>query len=216
MEERRKNRKPLIALLLVVVLGMVGAAVAYFTSSDTFTNTFQTESYSMEVVETFESPTDWVPGTTTNKSIIATNNGNVDAAVRVHYTESWVDSNNQSLPLVDTNSVRAATINFNSNLATNWTTSVEGTAPNQVTYYYYKTKLAKDDSTTSLIDSVTFNPAVQISTTHNCVDDATNHTRTCTTTTDGYGGGTYTLTFYVETVQYDQYQTAWGTNVVIS
>ena len=39
---------------------------------------------------------------------------------------------------------------------------------------------------------------------------------TCTTTASGYAGGTYTLTFKVETVQFDQYKTAFGTNVTIS
>ena len=83
-------------------------------------------------------------------------------------------------------------------------------------YYYYKTKLAKNQSTASLINSVTFNPNVTISTTDNCVENTTAHTKTCTTTTNGYAGGTYTLTVKVETVQYDQYKTVWETNVTIS
>ena len=210
-----KNKKTIVALLLVAILGVVGITIAYFTSTDTFQNVFGTKPYGIQVVETFESPDDWTPGTTTSKTIIATNTGQVDAAVRVHYTESWVDANNQTLPLTDNASPtpnRAAIINFNSNLSTNWTQSTEG----GTTYYYYKTKLAPNASTTSLIDSVTFNPAVAIGTTNNCVDDTTNHTRTCTTSTTGYGGGTYTLTVTVETVQYDQYQAAWGTSVVIS
>ena len=67
-----------------------------------------------------------------------------------------------------------------------------------------------------LIKSVTFNPNVTISTDDNCVENATAHTKTCTTTTTGYAGGTYKLTLTVETVQFDQYKTAWGTDVTIS
>lgn len=204
-----KSKKSLVALLLVAVLGVVGVTIAYFTSTDTFENVFGTKPYSMEVVETFESPNDWTPGTTTNKTVIATNKGDVEAAVRVSYTESWVAADGTtSLPLKDGNNNSAAIINFASDLNTKWTK--EGN------YYYYKTKLAKNASTSSLIESVTFNPAITISTTNNCVENATAHTKTCTTTTSGYAGGTYTLTITVETVQYDQYQAAWNTQVAIS
>lgn len=213
--QKIKSKKSLVALLLVAVLGIVGVTIAYFTSTDTFKNVFGTKPYSMEVVETFESPDDWTPGTTTNKTVVATNKGDVEAAVRVSYTESWVGANGEPLSLTDSATPtpnRAAIINFASDLSTKWTKSTEGGKD----YYYYKTKLAKNASTTSLIESVTFNPAVTISTTDNCVEDATAHTKTCTTTTSGYAGGTYTLTIKVETVQYDQYQTAWGTSVAIS
>jgi len=211
MEEKRRSNAPIIALVAVIALGIIGVTFAYFSSSDTFTNEFQTEPYVMEVVETFNSPTDWVPGTTTAKTVVATNKGDVDAAVRVWMEESWVDASNQSLPL-QTGGQNAAIIDFHPNYTSKWTEATESGTK----YYYYKTKLTNNQSTETLIDSVTFNPNVTISTTDNCVDDATNHTRTCTTSTTGYGGGKYTLIIHVETVQYDQYQTAWNTNVTIS
>lgn len=210
--QKLKNKKSLVALGLVAILGVVGVTIAYFTSTDTFENVFSTKPYSMEVVETFESPDDWTPGTTTAKTVVATNKGDVDAAVRVSYTESWTDASGDPLDLKDASNNSAAIINFASDLSTKWTKSTEGGKD----YYYYKTKLAKNASTSSLIESVTFNPDVTISTTDNCVPDATAHTKTCTTTTSGYAGGTYTLTITVETVQFDQYKTAWGTNVTIS
>ena len=102
--------------------------------------------------------------------------------------------------------------NLADDLATKWTKSTEGGKD----YYYYKTKLAKNESTSSLIKSVTFNPNVTISTQENCVENATTHTKTCTTTATGYAGGTYTLTVKVETVQFDQYKDVWSTNIAIS
>jgi len=207
-----KSKKSLVALALVAVVGVIGLTFAYFTSTDTFTNIFSTKPYSVEVVETFESPSNWTPGTTTNKTVIATNKGDVDAAVRVSYTESWVDADNQALPLKDSSNNSAAIINFASNLSEKWTESTESGTK----YYYYKTKLAKNASTTSLIESVTFNPNVTISSADDCVTDNTNHTTTCTTTTSGYAGGTYTLTITVETAQFDQYKSIWSTNVNIS
>ena len=141
-----KNKKSLFALLLVAIIGVVGTTFAYFTSTDTFSNVFGTKPYKMEVVETFESPSNWTPGTTTEKKIIATNKGEVEAAVRVSYTEEWKDSTGAALALTDGTN-RAAIINFSDDLSTKWIKSTE----NGVDYYYYKTKLAKDASTTSLI-----------------------------------------------------------------
>ena len=149
-----------------------------------------------------------VGGTFAYKTIIAKNTGDVEAAVRVKLVESWKDANNQTLALKDGNNNAAAIINFASDLNTKWTKDGD--------WYYYKTKLTKNQSTSSLIQSVTFNPAVTIATDNNCVEDATAHTRTCTTTTSGYAGGTYKLDITVETVQYDQYQTAWSTSVAIN
>ena len=207
-----KNKKPLVALLFVAVIGVVGGTFAYFTSTDSFQNVFRTQPYHMEVTETFESPSDWTPGTTTDKSVIATNKGDVEAADRVSYTESWQDATSSPLPLEDAGHNRAAIINFADDLDTNWTKSTESGKD----YYYYNTRLAKDESTTSFIESVTFNPNVTISTENDCQEDEESNTIICTTATDGYVGGTYTLTITVETVQYDQYRTAWGTSVTIS
>lgn len=203
----RKKKNALYALILLAVVGLIGGTFAYFTSEDTFANIFRTKPYKMEVTETFESPDDWTPGTTTNKTIIAKNTGDVDAAVRVSYTEKWVDSNNADLPL-ESGGKRAAIINFASDLDTKWTKDGN--------YYYYKTKLTTGQSTSSFIESVTFNKDVDITANTSCTEDAVAHTKTCTTSTTGYGGGTYTLTIKVETVQFDQYKAAWSTNVTIS
>lgn len=221
--QEKKNKKPILfGLLMLLVGGIVGGTVAYFTSSDTFTNEFKTKPYRMEVTEVFESPTNWTPGTETNKTVIAKNTGDVDAAVRVKLVESWVDANNQTLPLKDGSNNVAAIINFADDFSTKWTKSGD--------WYYYNTKLTKNQSTSSLIKSVTFNPAVAINTNDTCtytlLDDTTTTTKpndmstvksvTCTTTTAGYAGGTYHLDITVETVQYDQYQTAWNTTVTIN
>ena len=230
--QQKKSKKPILfGLLMLLIGGVIGGTFAYFTSSDTFANEFKTKPYRMEVTETFSSPTDWTPGTTTSKTVIATNKGEVPAAVRVHYVEEWKDANGNPLPLTQTvqgqqQPIPAAIINFASTLSTNWTTSTES----GTTYYYYKTALAKDQATTSLIDSVQFNPNVPISTSDDCTytlqngtttttkpnDMSTVTSTTCVTSTSGYAGGTYKLTIYVETVQYDQYEAAWGTSVDIS
>ena len=206
-----KKKKSLVALLLVAIIGVVGGTFAYFTSNDTFANVFRTKAYNVEVKEVFTSPDDWTPGTTTSKTVTAKNNGDVDAAVRIYYEESWVNASGDDLSLTDSQDRRASIINFPTNFNTKWTASEEGGR----TYYYYKTKLAKNQTTSAFMESVTFNPNVTIGVDHNC-DTSVSGEETCTTVSNGYGGGTYTLTLHVQTVQYDQYQTAWGTTVNIS
>ena len=201
----KKDISSIVAIIiaLLAIIAFMGGTFAYFTTTYDVPNEFKTKPYSTSVEETFVSPENWTPGTTTNKTIIATNEGDVDVAVRVSYTESWVSANNTTLPLTQNNN-RVAIINFADDLASKWTT--EGN------YYYYYKKLTKNQSTSSFIKSVTFNSAVVNSA--NCTTNG--NVRTCTSSGAGYDGATYTLTIKIETVQFDAYQTIWGTEVVIN
>ena len=142
---QKKNKKPLYVLVAIAVVLLIGGTFAYFTDTVEIANIFSTKPYSTEVTETFTSPTNWLPGTTTNKTVIAKNTGDVDVAVRVSYTESWVSANGNQLSLKQGDKT-AAIINFNTN---NWIKSGN--------YYYYTKKLSKNESSTSFINSVTFN-----------------------------------------------------------
>lgn len=206
---KKINKKPLMALASLAVIGAVGGALAYFTSTDTFENVFKTRPYNIEVVETFESPDNWTPGTTTEKNVVVNNRGDVEAAVRVSLTEKWVDAEGNDLDFVDANDEKAAIINFAGDYANTWTMSEE----DGVIYYYYNKALAPQASTESLIESVTFNPNFEIAQEHNCetIDNVT----TCRTSTAGHAGGTYTLDVKVETAQFDQYKEIWNTEVEI-
>lgn len=219
------NKKAIVILVLIMIISGLGITFAYFTDSFDLSNVFRTKPFSTSVTEEFTSPDNWLPGTKTNKRVYATNNGDVLVAVRISYTEAWVNGNNQPISLVqrqvvDGNDidVRAALINFSSDASMKWTKSTE----NGIDYYYYKTKLAKGESTSSLIDNVEFNENIKSSL--NCSDsDITNSgndvvglKRECLSSNNGYDGATYTLTINVETIQYDSYKEAWGTDVVIN
>ena len=71
--------------------------------------------------------------------------------------------------------------------------------------------LAPGQTTSSLIESVTFNPNITIDS--NCVTANDNGliTKTCSSTGDSYDDATYRLVFNIETVQYDKYKNAWDT-----
>ena len=202
----KNNKKPVLFIgLLVIVFLTIGVTLAYYTTTDTFNNEFNTGNYSIQTQEAFVSPDNWTPGTTTTKTVIATNKGNTPAAVRIRLTPSWEDKNGDPLPLTDGTNV-AAIINYAPDKDVKWTY--------QDGYYYYLRPLDENESTTTLLESVTFNPAVNFDKTRDC--DTVNGVTTCTTTFNDYAGGKYTLQIEVETAQYDKYKEIWNTNVDIN
>lgn len=206
MESQKKNKKPLIALLVVALIGIIGGTFAYFTDSTTFENIFKLGKYETTTTETFESPTNWKPGTTTPKTIVVQNTGDVEVAVRVSIQESWTKKEGGALPYLkfktDTKLAAAdgtediAKINFSP--GDNW--QKEGD------YWYYKTKLGTGASTEAFIDSVTFNQDFKIG--KDCT--STNGTSpSCTDYNLDYNEASYKLVIRVETAQFDSYKTIW-------
>ncbi|MBQ9318519.1 MAG: hypothetical protein IJR82_02685, partial [Bacilli bacterium] len=137
-----KQNRNLIILLLVSIIGVVGVTIAYFSSTTTFDNVFQTSEYGTTYIEKFVSPDNWLPGDETEKTLQVTNSGNVDEAVRVIVEESWVSKKGTTLPLTQGDNV-AALINFINN--DDWT-KVEVDGENYY-YYYYNYKLAPGETT---------------------------------------------------------------------
>lgn len=196
-----KNKKSLVALVALLVVGVVGSTFAYFTSTKTFKNEFATEAYKTSVSETFKAPTEWTPGTTTSKVVTATNEGDVEVAVRVKLDEAW--SNGLTLTQTTNGETwNVAVINFTN--AEKWELK-DG-------YYYYKEVLAKGESTLPLFDSVTYNANMTKELAGITCTETTNGdtvTETCTSG-NGYAGATYTLNVTVETIQADAATAQWG------
>ena len=198
--------------MLVLTIGIVGLTIAYFSNTSSITNIFSTNPYGTTVTEEFVSPSNWTPGTSTDKTLTVTNSGNVDEAVRVSFVETWTSANSNvegDLPLSQNNNA-AAFINWTN--TDDWTTVTE----NNKTYKYYNYKLSPNEETSELLDKVTFNPLITNSST--CEEAESNgvKTITCNSSGNGYDGATYKLVFTIETVQYNKYIEAWGTNVVIA
>ena len=207
--KQKLNSKPLTAILLVVLFGIIGGTIAYYQSSDTFTNEFDAGKYVIKTEEKFESPTNWLPGDTTPKEITVTNQGNVDAAVKVCLNPKWEDENGNTLPLYDNNYEFAAQIEFNSDFDLYWLNQCDNNFEDKYCFYYNK-KLTPGETTEPLLESVTYNPNFEFNGTTTCTTDPTTHKKTCTTTLGGYSGGKYTLTANIETVQYSEYQNIWS------
>jgi len=219
--ENKRNNKPLLALALLAIVGIVGGTFAYFTSQAIFPNVFKTKPYSTELTEEFDAPEDWKPGEETSKKVYVTNKGDIDLAVRISYTEEWVGADGQTkLDLIQTkdngDQVRAAIINFPNQ--SDWISHEE---TDGITYYYYKDAVGPNEQTSLFIDKVTFNKDVDIdyvceTTTTTNEEGKTVNTQKCHSSDTTYAGATYTLTIKIETVQYDAYKSYWGTNMNIN
>ena len=220
-----KNKKSIIALLIVAIIGIVGLTVAYFSNTDTIENEFNTKEYANTYTEEFVSPDNWLPGDETNKTIVVANTGDVDQAVRIRVSEAWTTHNNGTLngwihpdgtksnhttetELSTDESV--AIINFANQ--DDWTKVTE----NGTDYYYYNFKLAPGQSTSSFIESVTFNAKTKLDDTCETEEENGVKTVTCNSSGDDYDNATYKLTFTIETVQYNRYNEAWGTSANIA
>jgi len=206
--KKMKYKSLVFLLLLVGSLCVIGATIAYYTSSDTFNNEFNTGTYVIQTQENFVSPDDWIPGTTTDKTVIATNKGTTPVAVRVKLTPNWIGSDGvTTLPPTDGTN-EAAIINYAFDKDYKWEKVGD--------WYYYIRPLDTNESTSSLLESVTFNPNVDVSASHECVENETTHETICTTETTGYSDATYKLQVDIETCQFDKYKEIWNTNVDIS
>ena len=198
---KTKNNKKLFVVTCLSLATVLGGTLAYFNTNSSIVNTFKTALYQNEIVEKFESPITWTPGTTTEKTVKVTNTGNTDMAIRATFTEKWVNANGEELSLKDQNDNIAAIIDFN----TTWTKNEDG-------YYYYGskdnlTKLMPDDTSSSFINSVTFNENIKANLKETVSEDG--QTITYQSDGNGYDNAQYTLTLKLETVQYDQAENIW-------
>ena len=175
------NRK-FIAIFGALLFLSVGATIAFNSDSMLFPNVFHPATTKTSVIETFVAPTDWLPCQTADKVITVRNDGNVPVAARIKIAESWKDKDGNELALTftDTNGAtqRLALININT---ADW--------EKRGAYYYYKTDLAPDETSTPFMTDVTLNCAA------NLVDTP-------------YLGGTYTLSAAIQTIE-AEHQNEW-------
>ncbi len=199
--EENKNKKKGLIVSGISLLTILGGTLAYFTTSDSFVNDFKVAKYGAQIVEEFVSPTDWTPGTTTDKTVKVTNTGTINMAVRASYTEKWVSAKGDEISLKDSDNNVASIINFNAG----WTKDADG-------YYYYGsksdlTRLTPGATSTSFISGVTFNENIKTSLKRTVSTDG--KTVTYESTGEGYDNAKYTLTVTIDTVQYDQALNVW-------
>ena len=205
-----KNKKIILAIVLILFVSIIGLTIAYYTNTISIENEFGVKTYKTTVGEEFISPDNWLPGDTTSKIVVATNNGEIDQAIRIYYEEKWIDSHGEELPLIqriNDENIVVSIIHFDNR--DDWYKVTE----NGIDYYYYKHKLKKGENTNSFISGVTFNPLTRASSEDNC-DETENMPEgvreiVCASTGHGYDNAKYTLTITIESVQYNIYKQVW-------
>ena len=104
-----KEKKVLIASLVVAAVMVGGSTFAWFTSKDEVTNRLSAKAeYNTSIVEDFTPPQDWLPGQEINKDVSIVNTGNIDALVGIQLSGKYtvinagtgaaVESNATALP----------------------------------------------------------------------------------------------------------------------
>ena len=196
-----KKKKTIIAITTLLLVVVVGATFAYYTSNTSFENVFNAGKYKITLTEEFVSPDNWVPGETVPKTVTAKNDGTVPAAVRISYTEQWTkEIDGVETDITSQVTPNPAIINFANQ--GDWTSS-NG-------YYYYKYILEPTDETSSFISGVTLDPNLDSVT---CTGEG--NTKTCEAQNKA-SGAKYKLTFTIQTIQYDVYESEWNTDVEIT
>lgn len=204
----KKNIKPLYIGIFVVLFGIIGGTIAYFGTNNTFENVFNTSEYIIETTELFESPANWMPGDVTPKVINVTNKGDVPAAVRIWFEESWVDKNGNPLPV----NYNVTTTYFADSYQDYWLNSNCDNDPDVTDYFYYYKIINPNETTRDLIDAVAFESYYRTNDTIQCTTEG--NTQVCNSTWGDYTGGKYTLTAHIETVQASEVANVWGNPMV--
>ena len=155
----RQKRALVVAGVSLVILTIAGT-IAYHQDSMFFANIFRAKDDVVEFSETFDSPDDWQPCQEIPKTAVATNKNDTPRYVRMKINEYWRTKNTQTPTDDHSTSDLALTWNdngvekhyavINTQNDDSWELKSDG-------WYYYKTTLAKDESTLSLLKSVTFN-----------------------------------------------------------
>ena len=186
-----KNKKPLIAFGLSLLIGLVGGTIAYYSNSTNYTNEFQTAKYKTTTIENFVSPDNWQAGEEINKSIITKNEGTVPVAVRASYTEKWYDTDNKEITVDD-----SVTLSLNN-----------GSWVKEGNYYYYRYIVEPNETTKSFMNSVLLNKEVGV------VTCTTSGNQEVCESVDEATGKKYVLTVTIETISYNKYKEVWNTNI---
>ncbi len=212
--EKIKNKKSLIAILALAMIGVVGGTIAFFTSTGTFDNIFETADFKAEFSEKFESPDDWTPGQTVEKVVNVRNASDISMAVVVQYEESWTSKNGKELSL-----------EFNNERIVQFTPSSDWTKVEGATNTYYLSYALSPNENINFIENVTLNEnlsdeegkGIICTTTYYDKDDneipdpesenapkVARTSKSCESDGNGYTGAKYELNITITTLQYSE------------
>ena len=195
-----KKRTLIAVLALLGVSAAIGTTVAFLSDSVNFNNDFHLAKGETEFVETFKSPDNWKSCDTTQKELVITNKSDVPVVARFKMEEYW--KRNGSTSSDHTNEIsptyhgyKVAIINFQNQ--NDWEQKGE--------WYVYKNVLQKNESTSSLLASVTFNCAVNMAGAMSYSQDG----KSATTGVNDYANAHFHLNITAQTIQSGNQDGAW-------
>ena len=245
---QKGNKSKIIILGVMPILALIiGFTLSYYLSNHLVNNDFKSTVYGATLVKECDAPDKWWAGDSYTCEISGRNESDIDVALRIIVYPEWVDKYNTEIESTFTYYVYNeetdnydgitedyAQIHFvNSN---DWIE--DGAWSDYGKVYYYKNKLSKNEVTSLLTDSVTYNinsPKSNCQST-NAISQSGSGTGN-SGTTSGNGNnipeykarayntqctdndrnhGNFRLKFYIETVQYDAYREVWETDVTIN
>lgn len=150
------GKKKIIGLCLAVglMVGVVGGSLAWFTDTESVTNSFATEgngenqSNGIEIEEVFDENLAGkvLPGTEVNKDAKVVNTATYSQLIRVKFEKKWTKTNGKDL---DLNLIELKYQNLTtSNQENKWIEGTDG-------YFYYNGVVEANGETSYLLDSVT-------------------------------------------------------------
>ena len=167
MKVKTHKRRIFFPIFGIAVAILVGGTFAVNHDFSIFENQFQLATDTAEFVDTFDSPDEWTPCEETPKTAIATNKNDTPRYVRMKIDDYWRLKNSQISDDDHTTSELDKTwtddqsrvhsyaeINFQNE--EDWAHAQDG-------WYYFRDPIAKNESTSSLLESVTFNCDVNLS-----------------------------------------------------
>ena len=150
-------KKKMITLFLIVAMiavAAIGGTLAYFTDSETTTNTFTMGSVEIELTESsWSAPANTVPGVSYAKNPVVENTGKNDAWIRVDVILSDAAAFKTAAAKYTNTELSSMFVGLDT---TNWTalTPAAGANDTLIFSFYYKTALAKETSTSALFTAV--------------------------------------------------------------
>ena len=90
-----KIKKTKVALIFasVCLIVAIGYTSAYYNSTVNVENKMATQEPEIELIEKFNQDSQFLPGETVDKKVKFANSGEIDALIRVSYSQSWINQN---------------------------------------------------------------------------------------------------------------------------
>lgn len=241
-----KKRKNLLFICLSVLIFTIGFTLAFYTNKHHIESNFKVTAYGITVEKELDMPSDWKPGDSVDYNISVTNISDIDVAARIIVLPHWrgyvpVTTDGQMKEVYYSNYVDPGTyydyytkeeishngynivdLNFtNDDDWLQWGTDYSTGGK----IYYYKHRLRPNQTSSNLIDSLTFNLAAGNLKCESVEDEVVDEYRSGTNLvhyesgyicSTGYNQNyTFVLHLWIQTVQYNQYQSVWRTSIEI-